>query len=270
MNGRLPLFLAAVMLVAAVLPVLPSGAAAQYLVRNGTLVSAGGVVGNGANIVYGTLGEPAIGIAGGTSNTVKTGFWYAAAITSTVDVAITSFFAELEGDAVLLTWEAGASSSFEGFNVYRSAAGAESFERLNAALIPPAKAGSYRDDTALPGHAYQYWVEAVSKEGEWSSQTISIAIPPKPTTLYQNYPNPFNPTTSIGFYLAARASVTLAIYDVRGARVRLLTADARPEGRHVVQWDGKNDAGVRVGSGVYYYRLEAGKETFTKKLVVVR
>jgi flagellar hook assembly protein FlgD len=52
--------------------------------------------------------------------------------------------------------------------------------------------------------------------------------------------------------------------------VRLLAYGTRPEGKHVVQWDGTNDAGGRVGSGVYYYRLDAGKETFTKKLVVVR
>jgi hypothetical protein len=201
---------------------------------------------------------------------VKAGFWYAAGVTSTVDVAITSFFAELADDAVLLTWGVSASSSFEGFNVYRSPADAETFERLNGALVPVSNAGSYRDDTALPGHAYQYRVGAVSKEVEWSSQTISIALPAKPTTLYQNYPNPFNPTTSIAFYLPARASVALAIFDVSGARVRLLAADTRPEGKHVVQWDGKNDAGLRVGSGVYYYRLQAGKATLTKKLVVVR
>jgi hypothetical protein len=270
MNARLQLFLAAVVLAVVLLTARPPGASAQYLVKNGTLVSAGGVGGNGSYIVYNTVGEPVIGIAAGASNAVKTGFWYAAGVTSTVDVAITSFFAELADETIVLTWGVSASSSFEGFNVYRSPADAEAFERLNGALVPASTAGSYRDDTALPGHAYQYRLGAVSKEGELSSQTISIALPPKPTTLYQNYPNPFNPTTSIAFYLPARASVMLAIYDVRGARVRLLAADTRPEGRHIVQWDGKNDAGVRVGSGVYYYRLEAGKESFTKKLVVVR
>jgi hypothetical protein len=269
MNDRAPLFLAGVALVAAVGLAVPPGAAAQYVVRNGTIASGGGVAGNGSNIVYGTAGEPAIGIAGGASDIVMAGFWYTAAITSTVDVAITSLLAELMDDAVLLLWEVGASSSFEGFNVYRSSADAELFERVNGAIVPPGE-GSYRDDTALPGRSYLYRLGAVSGGKEWSSQTISISIPARPATLYQNYPNPFNPTTSIAFYLPARARVTLAVYDVRGARVRLLAAGTMPEGKHVVSWDGKNDAGGRAGSGVYYYRLEAGKETFTKKLVLLR
>lgn len=270
MNGRLPLFLAGLILAAAVLSVLPPGLAAQYLVKNGTLVTAGGVAGDAGNIVYSTTGEPVIGIVAGASNAVKAGFWYAAGVTSTVDVAITSFFGQVHADIVLLTWAVSASSSFEGFNVYRSPAEAESFERLNGALIAPSKAGSYRDETALPGHGYLYRLGAVSADKEWSSQTISIALPPRPTTLYQNFPNPFNPTTSIAFYLPVRASVRLAVYDVRGARVRTLAAETEPEGRHVVRWDGKNDSGVAVGSGVYYYRLEAGKNVLTKKLVIVR
>lgn len=270
MNDRLRFFLGAIALVSAVALAFPSGAAAQHLVKHGTLANAGGVAGNGNNIVYSTTGEPIIGIAAGASNAVKAGFWYAAGVASTVDVAITSFFGQVDGDVVLLAWGVSASSSFEGFNVYRSPAEAESFERLNGDLIPPAKAGSYRDEKALPGHGYQYRLGAVSGDKEWSSQTISIALPPRPTTLYQNFPNPFNPTTSIAFYLPARASVTLAVFDVRGARVRTLAAETRPEGKHVVHWDGKNDAGVAVGSGVYYYRLKAGKDVITKKLVVVR
>jgi hypothetical protein len=186
-----------------------------------------------------------------------------------VDVAIASFFAEIAGDAVVLTWEVSAASSFEGFNVYRSPDAEGPFDRVNDVIVPAGE-GSYRDDAALPGHSYLYRLGAVSSGKEWSSQTISISIPARPATLYQNYPNPFNPTTSVAFYLPAGASVTLAVYDVRGARVRLLAYGTRPEGKHVVQWDGTNDAGGRVGSGVYYYRLAAGKETFTKKLVVVR
>jgi hypothetical protein len=59
-------------------------------------------------------------------------------------------------------------------------------------------------------------------------------------------------------------------YDVSGAKVRTLVDAAKPVGRHVVQWDGKNENGSRVGSGVYSYRLTAGKHVITKKLVIIR
>jgi len=187
-----------------------------------------------------------------------------------VDVAITSFFGALKDDAVLLTWSVSASSSFEGFNIYRSSGGEDAFVQLNNELIRPASEASYRDDTALPGTSYLYRIGAVSREGEWSSQTISIALPPKPTTLYQNYPNPFNPSTAIAFYLPSQQQVGLVIYDVSGAEVKTLVEGLKPAGKHIVNWDGRNGAGVRVSSGVYYYRLTAGREVITKKLVLVR
>jgi hypothetical protein len=270
MNGRLSLFLAGLALAAVVLPVFPPAAAAQYLVKNGTFVNAGGVAGNSGNIVYSTTGEPVIGIAAGGSNIVKAGFWYCAGISSTVDVAITSFFGALKDDAVLLTWTVSASAPFDGFNVYRSEGSGGTFAKLNDALIPREKAGSYTDETALAGRSYVYRIGAVSGKGESYSQDVSLSLPPKPVTLYQNYPNPFNPSTSIVFYLPLAQHATLVIYDVKGSRVRTLVDGAQPVGRHTVRWDGKNDNGVQVGSGVYYYRLKAGKDIITKKLVVVR
>ena len=247
----------------------PLAALAQYQVLHGTFGNGGGVV-NGDHVVYNTVGQPVIGIAMGSENIVKAGFWYAAGISSTVDVAITSFFGELEDDAVLLTWSAAASTTFDGFNVYRSPGSEEAFARINEDLVAPERANSYRDDTALPGQSYLYRIGAISQESEWTSQTISIAIPPKPTTLYQNYPNPFNPSTSIAFYLPAERQVALVIYDVSGARVRTLVDGMQSIGKHVVHWDGRNENGSQVGSGVYYYRLTAGKDVITKKLVIIR
>ncbi len=247
----------------------PPVAAAQYSVRNGTFAGAGGVAGNWGNIIFFTTGEAAAGVFPGSSQIVTAGFWHLATITSTVDVAIMSFHAGLAKDAVVLTWSTGAEASIDGFNVYRSQSGEESFARVNSALIPPGMT-RYRDDAALPGRAYLYRLGAVSAGREWPSPTAAIAVPARPATLYQNYPNPFNPETSIAFYLPEPANVTLAVYDVRGALVRLLAAGMRPEGRHAVRWNGTADDGSPVGSGIYYCRLDAGKKTFTKKLVVVR
>jgi len=258
------------LLLAAALFHLAIAAQAQYKVLHGTFGNGGGVRGNGDNIVYDTAGQPIIGVSSGGPNIIKAGFWYTVGISSTLDVAFTSFFGDLKDDAVLLMWSVSASSSFEGFNVYRSSGDEDAFTQINKELIRPVKAASYRDDTALPGASYLYRIGAVSGEIEWSSQTISIVLPSKPTTLYQNYPNPFNPSTSIAFYLPVQQRVELIIYDVNGAKVRTVVDGIKPVGKHVLSWNGRNDAGVQVSSGVYWYRLKAGKEVITKKLVVIR
>ncbi len=103
---------------------------------------------------------------------------------------------------------------------------------------------------------------------------VPSAIPPGPTelrnALVQNYPNPFNPATTIAFSLAKNSQVVLAIYDVRGALVRTLIDESRVAGGQRVVWDGKDDSGTDVASGVYFYRLSAGHFQATKKMVLLR
>jgi hypothetical protein len=266
MNTKVLCFL----LGAALITALPSTAFAQYQVLHGHFGNGGGVRSGGGYGVYDTAGQPAIGVTAGASNWVKGGFWYCAGISSTVDVAFASFLVELRDDAVLLAWEASASAPFEGFHIYRSETTEEALERITEAPVPAGSGTEYRDERVLAGKTYLYRIGAVSREGEWFSPTLSVSLPPKPTTLYQNYPNPFNPATSIAFYLASASPANLSIFDVRGARVRTLVERELEAGRHVETWDGRNDAGARVDSGVYYYRLRAGKDLITRKLVIVR
>jgi hypothetical protein len=90
-------------------------------------------------------------------------------------------------------------------------------------------------------------------------------------SLAQNYPNPFNPTTVITFTVKERTRVRLRIYDVTGALVKKLVDDVRAPGiTHEVRWDGRNEAGQSVASGVYFYRLVAKDFTQTKKMVVLK
>jgi hypothetical protein len=91
--------------------------------------------------------------------------------------------------------------------------------------------------------------------------------PSRPTvfTLHQNYPNPFNPATTISFSLPFRAFVTLKVYDVLGREVGTVVSQVLPPGNYSSQWDAS-----RMSSGVYFYRLQAGTSTETKKLVLLR
>jgi len=93
------------------------------------------------------------------------------------------------------------------------------------------------------------------------------------TELYQNYPNPFNPETWIPYRLAMPADVIIHIYGVTGELVRTLKIGRQDSGEYVnkakaARWDGRNDAGERVASGVYFYKIQAGDFTATRKLAV--
>lgn len=256
-------------LIPGILTLVAPAAHAQYNVPHGTF-SCGGGVRSGSHFTYDTAGQGPIGIASGGSYIVKSGFWYVAELSSTVDVAITNFEAEYSDDIVVLRWNISATEPFEGCNVYRADGESGDFFRINTGLLSPESIDSYRDETAIPGRSYRYRLGAVTAEGEMFSVTISLSLPPKPLTLYQNFPNPFNPSTSIAFFLPAQERVRIAVYDIEGKKIRVLCHGMREVGKHTVIWNGTNAAGNAVGSGVYYYRLEVGKKVLTRKMVILR
>ncbi|HTX98889.1 MAG TPA: invasin domain 3-containing protein [Bacteroidota bacterium] len=97
------------------------------------------------------------------------------------------------------------------------------------------------------------------------------AIGPKAYSLDQNYPNPFNPTTTISLTVPVKASVSVTIYDILGARVRVLQSGPIAPGRHFFQWDGTNEAGRMTGTGVYFCRMNVtGGPSFTRKMLLIK
>ncbi len=88
--------------------------------------------------------------------------------------------------------------------------------------------------------------------------------------LHQNYPNPFNPETTISFDLMSPGAARLGIYNLRGQLVRSLVNTSLPNGRHSVVWNGLDESGNAVSSGVYFYRLTAGGTTETRKMMLVK
>jgi len=89
-------------------------------------------------------------------------------------------------------------------------------------------------------------------------------------TLHPNHPNPFNPSTTIRFEIASRGRAILRVYDVRGALVRTLFDETREAGPGSMMWDGHDDRGVVVTSGVYFYRLDARGDSRTRKMVLLK
>ena len=104
-------------------------------------------------------------------------------------------------------------------------------------------------------------------------QLLSTLVIPTEARLLANYPNPFNPETWIPYQLATDANVTLTIYDASGIPVRVLDLGHQPAGvyhtrNRAAYWDGRNEQGERVASGVYFYTLSAGDFTATRRMLI--
>ncbi len=110
---------------------------------------------------------------------------------------------------------------------------------------------TYGDDNVL-GKIYVYSMKNFFVDVEKEGQTL-----PKEFELYQNYPNPFNPSTTIKFALPYTSNIQLTIYDIMGKEIRRFDLINQSSGYSEIVWDGKNNNGVSVSSGIYFYKMEA-------------
>ena len=93
---------------------------------------------------------------------------------------------------------------------------------------------------------------------------------PEKHVLHNNYPNPFNSGTTINYELSASSHVTLKIYNSLGQEIKALVNEEIPAGYYSVKWDGTNENGIKVNSGIFFYSLKTGTFTCTKKMVLVK
>ena len=93
---------------------------------------------------------------------------------------------------------------------------------------------------------------------------------PLTTQLNGNYPNPFNPTTTISFDLAKDSNVTLDIYNIKGQKVNTLVNDHLDAGYHKITWNGLDNSGKKVSSGIFFYRFQTGEYSKTQKMMMLK
>ena len=103
----------------------------------------------------------------------------------------------------------------------------------------------------------------------------AVTVLPSRTALLPNFPNPFNPETWIPYQLAETTPITIRIFDQKGQIIRTLDFGNQQAGNYAtkdkaVYWDGKNDCGERVSSGVYFYQLQAGKFSAVRKMTIIK
>lgn len=113
------------------------------------------------------------------------------------------------------------------------------------------------------------------KQGIENLKALLTTLKPKSTKLLANYPNPFNPETWIPYQLAEPAEVALTIYDINGEVVRHMEIGYKQAGiyhnrSHAIHWDGKNQLGETIASGIYFYKLTAEEFTETKRMVILK
>ncbi len=140
---------------------------------------------------------------------------------------------------------------------------------------------SYRHED-VPDGTYIYNVAIVfsgDNEGEWSEdvevihETTSAEDPsliPAVTELKGNYPNPFNPDTTIEFALDKPGRVKLEIFNIKGEKVKTLLNDHLEAAHHSIIWNGQDDRGRTVGSGVFFYRMVTRDFTDVRKMIMIK
>jgi len=173
--------------------------------------------------------------------------------------------------------------SFESYNIYR-------FLEINSwnpddwTLVGDAVTDTLYTDASwaqAPNGIYQYAITSVHTNGIESQPAFSNTliktlagagneVIPVRTALMGNYPNPFNPTTEIIFGLKQTATVHLSIYNTRGQKVKTLVDGIREAGTFRETWNGQDDSGKAVSSGIYFYRLQADGVTQTRKMMLMK
>lgn len=125
----------------------------------------------------------------------------------------------------------------------------------------------------MSGNSIQWTLEPAFAVGNFGINTMVESIDseiPLTFALYPNYPNPFNPSTNICFDLPHTEKVSIKIYDILGREVRTLVNKTFKTGKYKLNWDGKNKYSQHAASGVYIYRIEAGKYKKSRKMVLIR
>jgi len=210
-------------------------------------------------------------------------FVIASGIDSTLPVELSSFTAtQTSEDYARICWVTQSETDLCGYNLFRNTGDdLETAVRINPSIITPGNSSveqtyTYTDTEVGVGATYCYWLESIELSGETDAfgpvtlhiVPASVPVLPTETALYAAYPNPFNPSTTIRFSVKENDEATLSIYNTRGQLVK--TWEALVPGEHSVQWNGTDDTGRAVASGVYFYRLQSSTSTQVLKMLLIK
>jgi hypothetical protein len=216
-----------------------------------------------------------------TTGTAQIAQTFAGSDSAKLSIQLASFTATVQQDSgnVLLKWSTASETNNYGFEAQKALEGSDVYQTIansfvagNGTTVEP---HSYRfaDVMVTPGVWY-YRLKQMNLDGaiRYSeairlTHTMGVEDHQLPTAfaLDQNYPNPFNPSTTIEFALPKESQVRLEVYDVLGQLVATLVDDIRPAGYYAQRFDAS-----ALGTGIYFYRLSAGENSFLKKMLLVK
>jgi len=124
----------------------------------------------------------------------------------------------------------------------------------------------------ISSDGYSFWTDTMYVH--ISDPTVDVvreqtAIPTE-YALHDNFPNPFNPTTTIRYDLPVKAKVRFTVYDMLGRQIKTLVDDEVAAGYHTITWDGTNQHGIQVGTGVYLYQIETKNYRDSGKMILLK
>ena len=185
-------------------------------------------------------------------------------------VELSSFSSSVNGRDVILNWSTATELNNSGFDIERSVSPGQ-WSKIgnvtgNGTTSSPVDY-TYTDKNLATGK-YSYRLKQVDYNGNFEyfnlNGEVFVGIPGR-FNLSQNYPNPFNPTTSINFDIPVDSRVTISLFDLSGREVAKLVNDFRTAGYYSVNFNASN-----LSSGTYFYRIDAGSFTDTKKMLLIK
>jgi hypothetical protein len=188
-----------------------------------------------------------------------------------VPILVQRFEARRTGATVRLEWDLFADEPVAGFNIYRRE-GRDGYEVIiNKGGLIPRSERAFDDTDVEAGQHYYYALEVVMPNGDnVRSPLAEVRATPYAFTLGQNHPNPFNPVTTFVYSISKSGHVSLRIYDARGRFVTSLVNGQNRVGEHTATWNGEDQGGSPVASGIYFARLESGGRAQARKIVLLR
>ncbi len=194
---------------------------------------------------------------------------------TSIDVELSSFTCSISSSDVLLQWRTETEKNSYGFEIERRVVSSQVSAISDWQKIGSVRAHgtsnapneySFTDKNLLVGR-YDYRLKQIDNSGSFKySQSVEIEIiAPNNFTLFQNYPNPFNPSTTFSFDIPSNSFVSLKVFDQLGREVANIVSEELSAGSYSRQWNAAN-----LSSGIYFYRLQAGSLSETKKLTMMK
>ena len=206
---------------------------------------------------------------------------------ATLPVELSAFTANINSQGgITLMWVTQSETGLNGFYVNRARVNDLAIAERISPLIPGSNTSQqqvyvFSDKEVYEPGTYYYWLEVQDIDGVvnyYGSRSVTFGgngsngTPDIPlvTGIRSIYPNPFNPSATIMYELEQPANLNIEIYNNRGQLVRSFAMGQKEKGRYKFQWDGTDNSGHSCGTGIYFIKMQAGKETFVKKAALIK